>query len=99
MSEQLSPDPYENERFSNQCPTCGQPFLREKVDQLIAQNKHDDDADTECRRLLMEENNDLRKERDEYLKFISFVANRPLSGSLTLPIAILADTVLKKFGR
>ena len=32
-----------------------------RIAELEAQNRHDDEADTECRRLLMEENDDIRR--------------------------------------
>jgi hypothetical protein len=32
----MSTDKYEDERFNSVCPTCGQTFLRERVDQLTA---------------------------------------------------------------
>ena len=35
-----------------------------RIAELEAQNRHDDEADTECRRLLMEENDALRSEID-----------------------------------
>jgi hypothetical protein len=34
--------------------------LRARVAELEAQNRHDDEADTECRNLIMSENDDLR---------------------------------------
>ena len=37
-----------------------------RIKELEEQNRHDDAADTECRNLLMSENDDLRAERDRY---------------------------------